>query len=658
MSPLDFIRSHADVFARCGSVVASYRSRNGRRCGPYYRLAYRAEGRQRSLYLGASEELAAQVRSLLTELQARRDYYRMVARSERRRRENLLHLKRQWQQAALARGLYARGWELRGWRPPSLPRLSLPRVSLTLPLPSVPYRFYTNILRPLAAPVGLPPVGVPPSDTACPIPDTSPSPETRRVSEDTTKETRRVSEAGEPSTKETRRVSEAGEPSTTETQSASEASTPFTSETRRVSEAEEPSTTETRRVSEAEEPSTTEAPIIFADNAPFPETQIASQAGTPATTETRRVSEAGEPSTPEAPITSAATPTPLAPPPEDLAPRTSQPNLAEGHRHRSLGHPPQESQGKSHPLANGHIRPPSQPTQPRPAVPLAADKGPLPSRRLATCREQTTTNRAAARTGRRPCRPPTRLEFGRIAPPLTKALSPRSLGPTPFHFPRGSRLAASRPPPTERQLALAGRPATLRPHSLTSVSTQEGQATRAFAFPQSAAAMKMALIRARLAPSPTGSTGNTHRNGNEWVDVTFSNAILSGMEKDGCVTGERELPAARRCKVRVHSSPLCRTHPASRYLAQRTNHTSLLPIFLRRTCFSAAEIIWGMSLFLSPPLTVERRRPTRAWLPGNPPIEAFRDQRRNNLVANRFSGAITLTGSNSSHRLLLPRSKS
>ena len=107
MSPLDFIRSHADTFARCGSVVASYRTKNGRRCGPYYRLAYRSGGRQRSLYLGASEELVAQVRSLLTELQARRDYYRMVAQSERRRRENLLRIKRQWQQAALAHGLYA-----------------------------------------------------------------------------------------------------------------------------------------------------------------------------------------------------------------------------------------------------------------------------------------------------------------------------------------------------------------------------------------------------------------------------------------------------------------------------------------------------------------------------------------------------------------------
>ncbi len=37
---LDFIRANVQLFQRCGSVVASYRTRNGRRFGPYYRLAY------------------------------------------------------------------------------------------------------------------------------------------------------------------------------------------------------------------------------------------------------------------------------------------------------------------------------------------------------------------------------------------------------------------------------------------------------------------------------------------------------------------------------------------------------------------------------------------------------------------------------------------
>ena len=207
MSPLTFIRSHADTFARCGSVVASYRSKNGRRCGPYYRLAYRSDGRQLSLYLGASEQLAAQVRSLLAELQARRDYFRQVARSERQRREHLLRLKRQWQQAALAHGLYARGWELRGWRPPSLPRLNLPRASLSIPhVPSVPYRFYTSILRPMAAPIVIEPPTPSTKETRS-VSEATSSPtttETRSESEDTTTETRNASENHPCSTSESR----------------------------------------------------------------------------------------------------------------------------------------------------------------------------------------------------------------------------------------------------------------------------------------------------------------------------------------------------------------------------------------------------------------------------------------------------------------------
>jgi len=193
MSPLDFIRTHAGIFARCGSVVASYRSKNGRRCGPYYRLAYRADRRQRSLYLGTSEELAAQVRSLLAELQARRDYYRLVAQSERRRRENLLHLKRQWQQAALAHGYTPAAGNSAAGAPRASPGSVFPASASPSPPPLRPYRFYTSILRPIiAAPiicvgvppsggcVGVPPsggyVGVPPSGGVCAIAD-SPHPQ-------------------------------------------------------------------------------------------------------------------------------------------------------------------------------------------------------------------------------------------------------------------------------------------------------------------------------------------------------------------------------------------------------------------------------------------------------------------------------------------------
>ena len=69
--PLTFIRTNADIFSRVGSVVATYRTRGNTRFGPYYRLIYRVDRRQRSLYLGRDEDLADQVRQLLNELQKR-----------------------------------------------------------------------------------------------------------------------------------------------------------------------------------------------------------------------------------------------------------------------------------------------------------------------------------------------------------------------------------------------------------------------------------------------------------------------------------------------------------------------------------------------------------------------------------------------------------
>ncbi len=57
------------LFARQGTVVATWRMHKGNRLGPYYRLAYREDGRQKSIYLGASAWVARQVRWLLARLQ-------------------------------------------------------------------------------------------------------------------------------------------------------------------------------------------------------------------------------------------------------------------------------------------------------------------------------------------------------------------------------------------------------------------------------------------------------------------------------------------------------------------------------------------------------------------------------------------------------------
>ena len=66
-----WMETHRDQLSRQGTVVEAYRTYRGRKLGPYYRLAYRdRDGRQRSIYLGASAELAEQVRRLLVECQA------------------------------------------------------------------------------------------------------------------------------------------------------------------------------------------------------------------------------------------------------------------------------------------------------------------------------------------------------------------------------------------------------------------------------------------------------------------------------------------------------------------------------------------------------------------------------------------------------------
>ena len=84
MSPLDFIKNNAETFAQNGSVVASYRTRGTKRYGPYYRVAYRAAGRQCSVYLGRCKRLAARVRKILAHLQQSRDYRRLCKKAEPR----------------------------------------------------------------------------------------------------------------------------------------------------------------------------------------------------------------------------------------------------------------------------------------------------------------------------------------------------------------------------------------------------------------------------------------------------------------------------------------------------------------------------------------------------------------------------------------------
>ena len=128
-TPLTFIQNNAQVFARVGSVVASYRTRGTTRYGPYYRVAYRTDGKQRSIYLGRCKELANRARTFLAQLQQPRNYRRMCRKANRERHATLQRVIRGWQQTIRAYGLDLRGCEIRGWR-----ALGIPRYDKTTPL--------------------------------------------------------------------------------------------------------------------------------------------------------------------------------------------------------------------------------------------------------------------------------------------------------------------------------------------------------------------------------------------------------------------------------------------------------------------------------------------------------------------------------------------
>jgi hypothetical protein len=122
-SALHLIAAREDFFRGQGSVVATYRRRGGKTFGPYYRLAYREDGRQCSVYLGRMGALVEQVRHALQALQHNIAQLRLVSRLQRQVRASLrIHKLRV---GALLRpfGLRLKGFEVRGWRISPLRRL-------------------------------------------------------------------------------------------------------------------------------------------------------------------------------------------------------------------------------------------------------------------------------------------------------------------------------------------------------------------------------------------------------------------------------------------------------------------------------------------------------------------------------------------------------
>ena len=113
---LQLIRTKPELFAAQGYVAASYRYRNGKKYGPYYRLGYRIGGRQHSIYLSRAGGLVEQVRRELEAIQMPLAERRMFRTLERRVRSSLRFHKRRVSLLLRPYGLRLKGSEVRGWR--------------------------------------------------------------------------------------------------------------------------------------------------------------------------------------------------------------------------------------------------------------------------------------------------------------------------------------------------------------------------------------------------------------------------------------------------------------------------------------------------------------------------------------------------------------
>ncbi len=138
------LQNHPDRFAGQGAVVATWRTYRGRRLGPYYRLAWRENGRQRSIYLGRQGPIVEEVRLLLhqahTSRRIRREHRLRIARLQK----ELIRPIRQYIKEIFrlfGNGLYIKGSEIRGIRTagPRLTAADVPKhliPEFPLPLPS------------------------------------------------------------------------------------------------------------------------------------------------------------------------------------------------------------------------------------------------------------------------------------------------------------------------------------------------------------------------------------------------------------------------------------------------------------------------------------------------------------------------------------------
>jgi hypothetical protein len=116
---LAILAARPGIFARQGSIVATWRRRGARTYGPYFRLAYRNAGRQTSIYLGRegqANEIVENVRQKLAALQQPLQHCRALDRLRRHVTAALRLQKLKLDAQLRPFGLRLQGFEVRGWR--------------------------------------------------------------------------------------------------------------------------------------------------------------------------------------------------------------------------------------------------------------------------------------------------------------------------------------------------------------------------------------------------------------------------------------------------------------------------------------------------------------------------------------------------------------
>ena len=113
---LRLIAARPDLFARQGNVAATWRCRDGKRFGPYYRLSYRVDGRQCASLSRPGGALVERVRQALGAQQQAITQYRLFDRLVRQVRASLRIEKIRLRSLLCPFGLRLKGWEVRGWR--------------------------------------------------------------------------------------------------------------------------------------------------------------------------------------------------------------------------------------------------------------------------------------------------------------------------------------------------------------------------------------------------------------------------------------------------------------------------------------------------------------------------------------------------------------